>query len=169
MTALLLTQPHDWSHVLYAAAPAAPADAVAQAVERIEAQPALAWTTARLAADAGVSARTLQEGFRRAHAMTPTEYVREARLRRAHRDLTDPARAGESVTEIATAAGFTHLGRFADAYRRKHGLHPSVVLRTTRAVAEAPGARWDSKLQGARAARRSRRTPELREQPGPAA
>ena len=34
-----------------------------------------------------------------------------------------------SVSEVATRWGFTHLGRFAGAYRLRYGVPPSQTLR----------------------------------------
>ena len=77
----------------------------------------------------GVSVRALQEGFRRQLGTTPMEYVRSCRLEAAHRALraADPSEA--SVTDLATAAGFTHLGRFSVDYRKRFGCSPSATLR----------------------------------------
>lgn len=76
----------------------------------------------------GVSARTLQDCFRREIQTTPTAYLRTCRLDAVHRALA-AADPGTSVTELAVRHGFTHLGRFAGRYRARFGESPSTTLR----------------------------------------
>ena len=85
-----------------------------------------------VAAAAGVGARALQLAFRRFRDMTPMEFLRRARLERAHADL-QAARPGTTVTEIATRWGFAHFGRFAQSYRACYGQSPSQTLQEARA------------------------------------
>jgi len=54
-----------------------------------------------------------------------------ARLHHVRRDLL-AARPGARVGDIAAAWGFSHLGRFAAAYRRRFGEPPSATLRAAR-------------------------------------
>jgi transcriptional regulator GlxA family with amidase domain len=61
-------------------------------------------------------------------------YVRNLRLERVRAALLTSA---ETTGMIALDAGFTHLGRFAAAYRERFGELPS----STRAVAERTGGR----------------------------
>ncbi|MCU1610665.1 MAG: transcriptional regulator, AraC family [Pseudonocardiales bacterium] len=77
-----------------------------------------------------VSIRSLQEGFRRHLDMTPTQYLREVRLARAHEDLrlAEPSQA--TVTRIAHNSGFTSVGRFAQMYAKRYGNHPSETRRS---------------------------------------
>ncbi|MFI7481151.1 helix-turn-helix domain-containing protein [Kocuria sp. M1R5S2] len=86
--------------------------------------------TAEIAAAAGMSVRGLQAAFRRELDTTPTARLREARLDAAHRELeaSDPA-AGATVEAIAARWGFAHRGRFAAAYRARHGRGPATTLR----------------------------------------
>ncbi|WP_410468237.1 helix-turn-helix domain-containing protein [Amycolatopsis methanolica] len=55
-------------------------------------------------------------------------YLQNVRLDRAHQDLldTDPSRT--TVTHVASRWGFTHLGRFAAAYRARYEEPPSRTL-----------------------------------------
>jgi AraC-like DNA-binding protein len=84
-----------------------------------------------LARRAGVSPRTVERAFL-ATGCTSREYLQSVRLERARRMLVAPT-AGLTVAETAAAAGFTHLGRFATAYRRHFGEFPSQTLARGRA------------------------------------
>ena len=58
-------------------------------------------------------------------------YLRRARLVRVRQALL-AARGDETVTHVALAWGFTHLGRFALEYRSLFGESPSETLRRAR-------------------------------------
>lgn len=81
------------------------------------------------AAAVGLSPRALQAGFRRHLGTTPTERLREARLLGAHRELRSADPTAVTVSDVASAWGFGHLGRFASTYRRRFGQAPSQTLR----------------------------------------
>ncbi|WP_160057046.1 helix-turn-helix transcriptional regulator, partial [Shewanella litoralis] len=83
-----------------------------------------------LAGQLGISVRTLQDGFTRHVGLPPITYLREIRLAQAHADLA-AGDAGTSVSATACKWGFTHLGRFAAAYRDRYGEHPSETLRAS--------------------------------------
>jgi AraC-like DNA-binding protein len=85
-----------------------------------------------VAAAAGVGARALQLAFRRFRDCTPMEFLRRARLERAHAEL-QAARPGATVTDVALRWGFGHLGRFAESYRARYGQSPSQTLQDARA------------------------------------
>ncbi|SCG54016.1 AraC family transcriptional regulator [Micromonospora humi] len=103
---------------------------VRRAVSFIETHVGEPITATRIAEAARVTPRALQAAFRRHLGTTPTAYLRQARLDRAHRDLlaADPAR-GDTVTAIARRWGFLHSGRFAADYRAAHGRSPGETLR----------------------------------------
>jgi AraC-like DNA-binding protein len=129
---LLLVADHPDREALAAPVkPARPA-AVRDAMDIIEAGPHLPLTTARLAMQCHVSVRTLQEGFQRHLGMSPMAYVREVRLRRAHRDLRSADPANATVAAIAHRWGFTHLGRFAAAHKTMFGKTPLQALHAAR-------------------------------------
>jgi transcriptional regulator GlxA family with amidase domain len=86
-------------------------------------------TLAGLADAAGCSARSLHRGFREALDMTPMRYVREMRLRKVRDALLDDARRAETITELALAHGFSHLGEFAAHYRLLFGERPQQTRR----------------------------------------
>ena len=77
----------------------------------------------------GVGVRTLQRCFREYFALTITDYVKTVRLEAAHRQLAAADPAHDSVTRIALAHGFTHLGRFSTAFRERFGESPNETLR----------------------------------------
>jgi AraC-like DNA-binding protein len=77
---------------------------------------------------AGVSTRALQMGFRMFRNTTPMAYLRSFRMELARAEL---ARAGQhfgSVTSVANAVGFAHMGRFAQDYKARFGESPSSTL-----------------------------------------
>ncbi len=128
MTALMTAQPSNYSDALAArASPAAPRH-VARAEDYIRAHAGSPMTIGALAAAAGVSARTLFEGFRRFRGTSPMAVLKSVRLERVHAELegSDPS---ASVTGVALKWGFVHLGRFAQDYRRRFGRLPSETLR----------------------------------------
>jgi AraC-like DNA-binding protein len=129
---LLLAADHPDREAL--AAPVKPArpSAVRDAMDIIEAGPQLPLTTARLAMQCHVSVRTLQEGFQRHLGMSPMAYVREVRLRRAHRDLRSADPAHNTVAAIAHRWGFTHLSRFAATHKMMFGTTPLQALHAVR-------------------------------------
>ena len=84
-----------------------------------------------IARHACVSPRTLELLFKRQGEPTPLAYARQLRLRAAHDALKQSARQGAeaSVTHVAQAHGFAHLGRFSAQYQAAFGCLPSETLR----------------------------------------
>jgi AraC-like DNA-binding protein len=119
-----------YAQALTAQANPAPPGVVRTAVDLIEDDPRFPWTTETLAERCYVRARTLQSGFRRQLGTTPMEYVRDARLRQAHQDLRAAGPYDTTVASIAHRWGFTHLSRFAAAYRKMYDESPGQTLRT---------------------------------------
>jgi AraC-like DNA-binding protein len=56
------------------------------------------------------------------------QWLREQRLDAVHRHLRDAAGASTQVTDTAFAYGFSHLGEFSRAYRRRFGETPGRTL-----------------------------------------
>ncbi|GIE86235.1 AraC family transcriptional regulator [Actinoplanes regularis] len=102
---------------------------VKRVLDVLHTEPWRQYTAAELAAIAGVGVRVLQDAFRQHVGMSPMAYLRRLRLDGVHAELSrsDPGTA--SVSEIAYRWGFTHLGRFAGAYRSRFGVSPSATLR----------------------------------------
>lgn len=76
---------------------------------------------------AGVGARCLQRAFEQRRGLSPLRFVAERRLAASHRALLR-AGPGASVTGIALANGFDHVGRFTQLYRDVIGELPSRTL-----------------------------------------
>jgi AraC-like DNA-binding protein len=96
-------------------------------------------TVGRLCEVAGIGERSLQLAFSARRGMSPMRFVCERRLAIAHRCIAQAEARGQ-VTGIATSLGFTHLGRFAAAYREAFGETPSQTwLRSRRSSARRAG------------------------------
>jgi AraC-like DNA-binding protein len=78
-----------------------------------------------------VGERSLQLAFEKVRGYSPRTYLKELRLEKARQSLIS-ATADNAVTEAAMDAGFSHLGRFSDFYRRRYGESPSASLRRAR-------------------------------------
>ncbi|AGL17563.1 AraC family transcriptional regulator [Actinoplanes sp. N902-109] len=102
---------------------------VKRALDAMHAEPDRAFTAHELASIAGVGVRVLQESFRRHVGVSPLTYLRRLRLEGVHAELLRSDRGEVSVSEVAHRWGFTHLGRFAGAYRDRYGVSPSETLR----------------------------------------
>jgi AraC-like DNA-binding protein len=121
---LLLYHPHNYTKALQQLDRSiAPRD-VKRAIDYIQANLDSPLTVGRIAAAAGVPGQTLFKHFRDSHGISPMRYVRDLRFGRARQELLN-ARAGASITEIASRWGFSHLGRFAVEYRLRFGETPS--------------------------------------------
>jgi len=81
-----------------------------------------------LAEFVGVSARTLQNGFRQFEGVSPAEYIRSRRLQRLHQALlaADPALR---ITDIMLEQGITSFGRYAHYYQERYRCLPSETLK----------------------------------------
>jgi len=126
---LLLCLPHRYHDELMAPVRPGPPRAIRRVLDTIHDEPERAFGVADLAQVAGMSVRSLQEGFRRYVGCAPMAYVQRVRLGRAHEALqrADPQRV--TVSTVAHRWGFAHLGRFASAYRKRFGVSPSETLR----------------------------------------
>jgi AraC-like DNA-binding protein len=128
MTGFLLSHSHTYSLALQQPQGAAAPYYVKRAEAYIEAHFMEPLSLAEIAAQAGVSARSLQNGFQNFRHMTPMAFLRRVRLEHAHRALlrADPTHA--TVTDIAIGSGFSHMGEFASHYKRTYGVSPRETL-----------------------------------------
>jgi AraC-like DNA-binding protein len=101
---------------------------LARAIEYIEAHFAERITLGDVARAAGRSARTVDAAFRDHVGVSPMTHVRNLRLDRVRAALLT---SRHQTSVLALNAGFTHLGRFAAAYRERFGELPSATRRAT--------------------------------------
>lgn len=127
---LLAVQPHTLSGRLAGDPRPARPRSVARVVDLIEFDPGAPLTASDLARASGVGLRSLQSAFAEHLGMSPTAYLRQTRLARAHQDLLAVRPGdGRTVSVIAHRWGFGHGPRFAAAYRERYGVLPSQTLR----------------------------------------
>lgn len=128
LTLTLLAAGHQYRDLLELPGPRCPRRDVARAVDAIQANPRLPFTTAMLADTAGVSVRSLQRSFRRDLGMSPMAYLRRVRLDGLHRDLmlADPDHT--TAAELAGRWGFAYPGRVVTGYRARYGVTPTQTL-----------------------------------------
>ncbi|MEM7794661.1 MAG: AraC family transcriptional regulator [Cyanobacteria bacterium P01_C01_bin.118] len=74
-----------------------------------------------LARQVGTNRLTLTQGFHKLYGTTPFGYLRDCRVYQARRLLVT---SELSVTQIASAVGYTSRSRFATAFRKKTGINP---------------------------------------------
>jgi AraC-like DNA-binding protein len=130
VSSLLYVQPSNYSAQLTGEPRRSGRAAVRRSLEYIEAHLAEPIALADLAAHSGMSARSIQAGFREDLDTTPVAYIRDQRLDRVRRTLMAAVpEDGLSVTEVAERWGFHHLGNFSALYRRRFGEPPSETLR----------------------------------------
>ncbi len=91
-------------------------------------------SVADLARELGLSLRSLQLAFHNVHGEGPRARLTRARLELARAALL-AAGPSRQVTSVALDCGFTHLGRFAEAYLRAYGERPSDTLARRRTSA----------------------------------
>lgn len=87
----------------------------------------------RLAEVAKVSTRSLSRGFQDQYGVSPMQKLRELRLDRIRQTL-EQASEEASVSDVAMRWGYTHLGRFAAAYRQRFGEAPHQTLKSSRLI-----------------------------------
>ena len=128
VTAMLLSQPHNFSERLnHLDRPARPRG-VQLALDYIETHLDRPLTLDDLVSVTGVPGRTLLKHFSDHHGVSPMRYWRDRRFVRVREALLR-TRDNASVTDVAMAWGFYHLGRFAAEYARRFGESPSETRR----------------------------------------
>ncbi|MFW7267707.1 helix-turn-helix domain-containing protein [Gluconacetobacter sp. Hr-1-5] len=81
-----------------------------------------------IAAQLGISARSLSSGFREFRGITPHSFMQARRLETLHKALIE-APPGETVSSIAKSLGYINMSAMATAYRKRFGLNPLQTLR----------------------------------------
>jgi AraC-like DNA-binding protein len=82
-----------------------------------------------IAEAAGIGVRQLQAICRAQWGLTPTQLLRGVRLDHARAALRSAPPGLRTVSDVATAAGYLHLSRFAAHYRQRFGETPTETLR----------------------------------------
>ena len=93
-------------------------------------------TVSDISRAAGCSVRSLQAGFQQQFGCSPMRYLTRQRLNHAHH-LLQTRPADTRVSSIAYDVGFTHLGRFATAYRSSFGQSPRDTWQMDRSPSSA--------------------------------
>jgi AraC-like DNA-binding protein len=99
-----------------------------EAAEYVHAYADQAITPADVANAVGMHTRTLQQAMNTHLGMSPTSYLRQVRLDRAHRELLDASPREVLVSAVARRWGFGNLGRFSAAYLARFGEYPRDTL-----------------------------------------
>jgi AraC-like DNA-binding protein len=131
LTLLLHQHPHNYSDEMAGPTPV-PIPGLVRRAERYMIENAEApITVSDVAAELGVSLRSLQAGFRQWRATTPNLFLRQTRLQLVRDELR--RMGGETnVTAVAMRYGFSHLGRFSADYQSLFGERPSITARRGR-------------------------------------
>ncbi|HSV51761.1 MAG TPA: anthranilate 1,2-dioxygenase regulatory protein AndR [Burkholderiaceae bacterium] len=108
--------------------PAIAPSCVRKAEAYMEANAAQPLRLGDIAGAAGVPVRTLLDGFQRFRGHSPMQRLREMRLDLANAKLRSPDEE-TSVAGVALDCGFSHFGRFSEAYRQRFGQSPSATLK----------------------------------------
>lgn len=90
-------------------------------------------TARSLAAQIGVTDRTLLRAFRETYGVPPKQYLMCRALHGVRRVLRAGAPQDQTVADVLTRHGIWEFGRFAARYRRQFGELPSETLRRARA------------------------------------
>jgi AraC-like DNA-binding protein len=129
LTAMLLELRHDhWELLtsLRASEEKRVCDAATSVMRRQLASPA---SIPKIAAELGVSERSLQATFRHELRTTPGARFKQLRLEAVHDALLRLRPEDSTVTQLAAdVGGFFNLGRFAGEYLAMFGEHPSATL-----------------------------------------
>jgi AraC-like DNA-binding protein len=126
VTALLFAHEHTYTQSLRDGSPLMRPRHLARALDYIQERLSEPISLADIARACGRSERTVHAAFQTNMGVSPMTHVRNLRLERVRSALLT---SEDTTSRIALDAGFTHLGRFAAAYRARFGELPS----TTRA------------------------------------
>jgi AraC-like DNA-binding protein len=100
-----------------------------RALELIQARYSEPLSIGTIAAELGIGVRSLQIAFRERFNQTPREAINVTRLDAARREIQKPGQR-RTASDIAIDCGFTHMGRFSAAYRKRFGEAPSKTKKT---------------------------------------
>ncbi|WP_236792187.1 AraC family transcriptional regulator [Amycolatopsis sp. GM8] len=128
-SALLMSQPHNYSDELYEDRRSCLPTAIQRVVDVIEDDPMRVNSAPEIARIACISLRALEKAFVRQFGIPPMAYLRQVRLARARNELIHGDPDVLTVSAVALRWGFGHLGRFGAAYQERYGEPPSHTLR----------------------------------------
>ncbi|MFB4305161.1 helix-turn-helix transcriptional regulator [Actinomadura sp. GTD37] len=129
LTAILLGLPHTATESLAEEPARCPHHLAAAIREWVEANHQRPIGVTDIAAAVGISVRQLQAICQDQWNLTPTQLLRGVRLDHARAALTVAPVGPGTVTDIAGAAGYLHMSRFAAHYRQRFGETPTQTLR----------------------------------------
>lgn len=129
MTCLLVEHPNTYRERLARPTPDVLPRHVKRVIDYIEAHADQPLTAQALAQVADVKVGAIYAGFRKYCGMAPLQYLRRVRMQRVRTELLAAQPGRDTVSDVAYRWGFTHLGRFGQAYRRRFGETPSDTLR----------------------------------------
>src|SRR5579885_43578 len=138
VAALLCCAPHSFSELLKRSPEAAAPWQVRRVEEFVAENSDKPITIEMLSEITGASARSIFHAFQSSRGYSPMEFVKQMRLRRARKMLTE-ADTNTTVTGVAFACGFLNLGHFAKYYRGVFGEKPSETLRKRLGISGRPG------------------------------
>lgn len=124
LTALVLS----WGRTTDDAAPRG-AGRVTHLREWLETHHGIDISTCDMARELGISVRQLQYAVQSETGLTPSGLLRETRLHHARELLQQRDGRSTTVSAVAVACGFAHLGRFSATYSARFGETPSTTLR----------------------------------------
>ncbi|TMH17562.1 MAG: helix-turn-helix transcriptional regulator [Betaproteobacteria bacterium] len=125
---LLVSHPHNCTEALRRSSRTPASRDMKRAIDYMQGNLQAPITIADIAGASRLAGRTLFQHFRAFAGTSPMQYVRNARFEKVRESLLRAA-PGENVTDIASAWGFAHMGRFAVEYRKHFGESPSETLR----------------------------------------
>ncbi|NDU77405.1 helix-turn-helix domain-containing protein [Actinomadura sp. DSM 109109] len=128
LTAILLGLPHTGTPSLAEPAGRVPHHLSGVIREWVEAHHHRPIGVTDIAAAVGLGVRQLQVVCQTEWGMTPTQLLRGVRLDRARAALTVSRPGPGTITDVAGAAGYFHMSRFAAHYRQRFGETPSQTL-----------------------------------------
>ncbi|MCC3528370.1 MAG: helix-turn-helix transcriptional regulator [Microcoleus sp. PH2017_22_RUC_O_B] len=99
---------------------------VREAAEYIRANMKKELTIAQIAIAMNCSSRSLQTAFARHYGVTPSQFLRNARLEAARMELME---SNKTITEVAFEYGFYNPGRFTKYFQQHFRKKPSDILR----------------------------------------
>lgn len=129
LTAILLGLPHTATARLADAPPRAPHHLAGTIREWVEANHHRPIGVTDIAAAVGISVRQLQVICQDQWGVTPTQLLRGVRLDHARLALARARPGVRTVTDVAGAAGYLHMSRFAAHYRQRFGETPTQTLK----------------------------------------